>query len=169
MDFAPYQDQNPETVRALSPPPAGRTKSASPSPRSSLEQARRQNQTRNIGTAAVASPRESSFAGVAQDSYFVGQPHQQQQPYRGRTGDNGGVGSGEERGWGNPLGSPGADGARSGWGAGLLGGSGREDVDLFETSLGIRLDYEACLAYLILPPAGGVLLLMLEHRSDYVR
>jgi len=48
-------------------------------------------------------------------------------------------------------------------------GGGREDVDMFETRLGLRMDYEACLAYLLLPPAGGVLLLMLEHRSDYVR
>lgn len=39
----------------------------------------------------------------------------------------------------------------------------------FETSLPIRLDYEACLAYLLLPPAGGVLLLVLERKSDYVR
>lgn len=39
----------------------------------------------------------------------------------------------------------------------------------FETSLPIRLDYEACLAYLLLPPAGGVLLLVVEHKSDYVR
>jgi len=31
------------------------------------------------------------------------------------------------------------------------------------------LDYEACLAYLLLPPAGGVLLLVLEQKSDYVR
>jgi uncharacterized membrane protein len=35
--------------------------------------------------------------------------------------------------------------------------------------LPIRLDYEACLAYLLLPPAGGVLLLVLEQKSDYVR
>ena len=42
-------------------------------------------------------------------------------------------------------------------------------MDLFETSLPIRLDYEAMLAYLLLPPAGGVLLLVLEHKSDYVR
>lgn len=48
-------------------------------------------------------------------------------------------------------------------------GNPREDVDMFETRLGIRMDYEACLAYLLLPPAGGVLLLILEHRSDYVR
>lgn len=31
------------------------------------------------------------------------------------------------------------------------------------------MDYEACLAYLLLPPAGGVMLLVLEHQSDYVR
>lgn len=48
-------------------------------------------------------------------------------------------------------------------------GRPREDIDLFTTSLGWRLDYEACLAYLLLPPAGGVLLLVLEHQSDYVR
>lgn len=50
-----------------------------------------------------------------------------------------------------------------------FGRGGREDVDMFTTSLGWRLDYEACLAYLLLPPAGGVLLLVLEHQSDYVR
>ncbi|KAF2016084.1 hypothetical protein BU24DRAFT_450686 [Aaosphaeria arxii CBS 175.79] len=48
-------------------------------------------------------------------------------------------------------------------------GGGREDVDMFETRLGLRMDYEACLAYLLLPPAGGVMLLVLEHKSDYVR
>ena len=55
---------------------------------------------------------------------------------------------------------------------GFSGGSGengRLDVHLFETSLPLRLDYEACLAYLLLPPAGGVLLLLVEHKSDYVR
>lgn len=60
---------------------------------------------------------------------------------------------------------------RVSWNAvpGGFGGGGREDVDMFETRLGLRMDYEACLAYLLLPPAGGVLLLVLEHRSDYVR
>jgi uncharacterized membrane protein len=48
-------------------------------------------------------------------------------------------------------------------------GRSREDVDMFTTSLGWRLDYEACLAYLLLPPAGGVFLLVMEHQSDYVR
>jgi len=33
----------------------------------------------------------------------------------------------------------------------------------------MRLDYEACLAYLLLPPAGGALLLVFERKSDYVR
>lgn len=47
--------------------------------------------------------------------------------------------------------------------------SGRLDVNLFETSLPLRLDYEAMLAYLLLPPAGGVFLLVMEHKSDYVR
>lgn len=42
-------------------------------------------------------------------------------------------------------------------------------MDPFETRLGIRMDYEACLAYLALPPAGGVVLLVFEHKSDYVR
>lgn len=32
-----------------------------------------------------------------------------------------------------------------------------------------RLDYEAMLAYTALPPVGSVLLLILEHKSDYVR
>lgn len=47
--------------------------------------------------------------------------------------------------------------------------SGRLHVNLFETSLPMRLDYEAVVAYLLLPPAGGVLLLLMEHKSDYVR
>ncbi|KAL5615682.1 uncharacterized protein BROUX77_001519 [Berkeleyomyces rouxiae] len=51
---------------------------------------------------------------------------------------------------------PGADGSR-------------EVLVEFETSLGIRLDYEACLAYILLPPAGAVILLAVERKSDYVR
>lgn len=55
--------------------------------------------------------------------------------------------------------------------AGFGGGFGgrREEMDPFETSLGVRMDYEACLAYLLLPPAAGVVLLVFEHKSDYVR
>lgn len=45
----------------------------------------------------------------------------------------------------------------------------REGINEFDTSLGIRLDYEACLAYLACPPLGAILLLILERKSDYVR
>ena len=45
----------------------------------------------------------------------------------------------------------------------------REDVDPFQTGLGFGPGWEAGAAYLMLPPAGTVALLMLEHRSDYVR
>ncbi|CCU75469.1 UPF0132 domain protein, TIC20 superfamily [Blumeria hordei DH14] len=47
--------------------------------------------------------------------------------------------------------------------------SGRNRLHEFETSLPIRLDHEACLAYLLLPPVGGFLLLIFEQQSDYVR
>lgn len=55
---------------------------------------------------------------------------------------------------------------------GGFGSVGRGEVrglDVFATSLPLRLDYEACLAYLLLPPAGGAFLLLFEHKSDYVR
>lgn len=45
----------------------------------------------------------------------------------------------------------------------------REGVSEFDTSLGFRLDYEACAAYLLSPPLGAILLLILERNSDYVR
>lgn len=43
------------------------------------------------------------------------------------------------------------------------------EVSEFDTSLGMRLDYEACLAYLAFPPIGAIVLLILERNSDYVR
>lgn len=46
---------------------------------------------------------------------------------------------------------------------------GRLSLGAFETSLPLRVDYEAMLAYLLLPPAGGLFLLLVEHKSDYVR
>lgn len=49
------------------------------------------------------------------------------------------------------------------------GGSALDAVSQYETSLPIRLDFEAAMAYVLLPPVGGVLLLILEHKSDYVR
>ncbi|UKZ61728.1 uncharacterized protein TrAtP1_002985 [Trichoderma atroviride] len=43
------------------------------------------------------------------------------------------------------------------------------EISEFDTSLGLRLDYEASLAYLAFPPIGAVILLILERNSDYVR
>jgi hypothetical protein len=55
----------------------------------------------------------------------------------------------------------------TGYGRDLEGG--HVSLGAFETSLPIRMDIEAALAYLLLPPAGGVFLLLTEHKSDYVR
>lgn len=60
-------------------------------------------------------------------------------------------------------------GARLGDVAGGYFGAEREGLNEFDTSLGIRLDYEACAAYLALPPVGAIVLLVLERKSDYVR
>lgn len=46
---------------------------------------------------------------------------------------------------------------------------GNVSLGAFETSLPIPMNIEAMLAYLLLPPAGGVFLLLAEHKSDYVR
>ncbi|KAG6003251.1 hypothetical protein E4U21_002234 [Claviceps maximensis] len=43
------------------------------------------------------------------------------------------------------------------------------EISEFDTSLGLRLDHEACFAYLALPPLGSIVLLILERNSDYVR
>ncbi|KAL2364959.1 hypothetical protein RJZ56_002107 [Blastomyces dermatitidis] len=58
-------------------------------------------------------------------------------------------------------------GGDTGFGRDVEGG--RLSLGAFETSLPIRMDFEAMLAYLLLPPAGGVFLLLVEHKSDYVR
>lgn len=42
-------------------------------------------------------------------------------------------------------------------------------VSEFDTSLGVRLDYEAAACYLALPPLGSIVLLIFERKSDYVR
>ena len=55
----------------------------------------------------------------------------------------------------------------AGFGNGL--GADERNPDPFSTSLPMRLEIEASLAYLGLPPAGGAILLMMEHKNDYVR
>ncbi|KAF1978358.1 hypothetical protein BU23DRAFT_563971 [Bimuria novae-zelandiae CBS 107.79] len=90
-------------------------------------------------TAGIASP--TAQASYQQRDYFSGSPDEDVEEQRSR----------ERVAWNAPLGGP------------------REDVDMFTTSIGLRMDYAACLAYLLLPPAGPVALLVFEHRSDYVR
>ncbi|KAF4962076.1 hypothetical protein FSARC_9810 [Fusarium sarcochroum] len=80
-----------------------------------------------------------------------------------------------QRGWG------GFDGQSAGWAAispdsRAFGGSSTmpgafpvAEVSEFDTSLGMRLDYEACLAYAAFPPLGAIILLIVERNSDYVR
>lgn len=126
MDFAPYQDQSPETTRAFSPPPAEGRRSFSPRIRSPPPLS---GNAPKPSFNPWAPADESASAGFGNSA----------SPYR-----NGGTGATDLE-------------------------SGRERLNEFETSLPIRLDYEACLAYLLLPPAGGVLLLIMEHKSDYVR
>ncbi|KAJ4174501.1 hypothetical protein NW754_004920 [Fusarium falciforme] len=80
-----------------------------------------------------------------------------------------------QRGWG------GFDGQSAGWAAispdnrafgsssTMPGAYPAAEVSEFDTSLGMRLDYEACLAYVAFPPLGAIILLILERNSDYVR
>ncbi|KAI1179370.1 hypothetical protein F4777DRAFT_473456 [Nemania sp. FL0916] len=69
----------------------------------------------------------------------------------------------DEDGLGN-VGGMGGDGM-------MGGGRGRagDFVSEFDTSIGLRLDYEAVLAYIGIPPLGAIVLLILERKSDYVR
>ncbi|PBP24717.1 UPF0132 domain protein [Diplocarpon rosae] len=126
MDFAPYQDQNPETHRALSPPLEGRRSFSPKGGRRSFSPAHPPPANAPRPIANQWAPRASIDEAISP-----------------QVGGN--VNSG------------------------LDVEAGRGRLDEFETSLPIRLDFEACLAYLLLPPAGGVLLLLFEQKSDYVR
>lgn len=154
MNFAPYQSSPPESERAKSPPL--RSPTASPNPgqqRSGVQQPQPQ---RKIGSfadhedpwaaaRAQALPSPSQYYDEETEGYTDG--------YTDLEGGRGPprndyIGSDALRG---------GDVTHSGGG------------NIFETSLNISLHIEAPLAYLLLPPAGGVVLLLFEHKSDYVR
>lgn len=147
MNFAPYQDDSPEVERALSPPPpfsadpTNRTKSPSSQTQYNNNN-NRQQQQRQTPPPYQASP----------SSHF----------YNPSNGGYGYQESAATSSWTDPE-SQQQHHNRSGY------GGARADLDAFETSLPLRVDYEAMLAYLLLPPAGGVFLLLFEHKSDYVR
>ncbi|KAI1430404.1 hypothetical protein F5Y12DRAFT_709422 [Xylaria sp. FL1777] len=109
------------------------------SPRASLDQRR------------SFSPSQRNFAAYSPP------PLQHPQPQRSWH-----AGYASEEGFGN--------GINTGTSAGGIGlGGNGEFVSEFDTSLGLRLDYEAVLAYIGLPPLGAIILLILERKSDYVR
>ena len=146
MNFAPYQPSPPETQRQLSPPPS----SVTASPRQSVDN--------NVG--------RRSFSPIQR---LTPPPLQHPQPQRQ-------WGAAAAAAQNLPLPTSfanfgGGGGGACGSDSGLVGGvSGyRDGVSEFDTSFGIRLDYEACLAYLAVPPLGAVFLLILERKSDYVR
>lgn len=136
-------DTSPDTTRALSPPtsPTGNAPSAwgRPSPHNSPP--------------ARNSPKPSPPTR-----------HSRQQFSGGFSNYFGGDSTYEPIGGGSNTAGGGNPDVEMGRRAG-----GREALNDFETSLPLRLDYEACLAYLFLPPVGGVLLLVTEWKSDYVR
>ena len=144
MNFAPYQSSPPESERAKSPPPA-RSPTASPKPQHS-----RQN-SRNIASIADQSDPWAAARNqrLPNPSAYEDLDGEGPQPYNTRYNDY--------------IGSSALEGG------GATTSNYREGISVFETSLGLPLNIEAALAYLLLPPAGGVVLLLFEHKSDYVR
>ncbi|RPB23645.1 hypothetical protein L211DRAFT_838500 [Terfezia boudieri ATCC MYA-4762] len=141
MDFAPYQSSPPETTRK------SLTLTRPPSTPSYFKPS---SAYTSPPTTRPYSPMPSSTSPPPPSSPPWGTP--------GRTSPLG-------RGGYTPGGTE-----SSGFRVNLGGfGSARDVVEQFETSLPLRLDYEAMLAYLLLPPTGAVLLLILEYKSDYVR
>lgn len=149
MNFAPYQSSPPESERAKSPPLSPRPQRGIPA------------HSRNISSVA---DREDPWAAARHQR--LPSPSQ----YHDSDNDNGEGGHDSYRDLEGPrapfyndyIGNA----ALEGGGATTRGYGGR---GIFETSLGLNLGVEAALAYLLLPPAGGVVLLLFEHKSDYVR
>ena len=162
MDFAPYQAAPPEHGRTISPP------DSNSSPRTSWEHGRRSSYSPGGGNKYQQRPAQVSPP-----------PLLHPQPHRAWSGEgisryqSPGVTPGATNGVGSAIGL-GSNGSGGGVGGGMgeyfnALGAREGMVSEFDTSLGLRLDYEACLAYLAVPPLGAILLLILERKSDYVR
>ena len=144
VNFAPYQSSPPEHDRVRSPPL--RSPTTSPNPQQQQQRAIGNVADRDDPWAAARAQRLPSPSrytddeeGAVADSY---------QDIEGQRFRNDYIGSDALQGGGVTY-----------------NGSG----SVFETSLGLPLNIEAMLAYLVLPPCGGVVLLLFEHKSDYVR
>lgn len=151
MNFAPYQSSPPESIRAKSPPPL-RSPPASPRPRPA-------NPTRNIS--AVASDTTDPWAAA----------RNQRLPSPSRYVDDVESQGGYEdlEAGPRPLNHDRYNDYIMPAQSNYQTRHPQGDADLFTTSLGLPLHIEAPLAYLIFPPAAGVVLLLFEHKSDYVR
>ena len=152
MNFAPYQSSPPESTRAFSPPP--RSPAASPNP-SSRPQARQISSVAGTTDPWAAARHGRSELPLPSPSQFA-------------DGQNEGGGGGGA-GYYEDIEGQRADESYFTSHGGNGTSSAGQGTDVFETSLGFRMEIEACLAYLLLPPAGGVILLLFEHKSDYVR
>ncbi|KAF5674311.1 UPF0132 domain-containing protein [Fusarium heterosporum] len=108
----------------------------------------------------IASPRQSYDARRSFSPAASPPPLQHPQPQRGWSNFDG-----QSVGWAAISPDNRAFGASST----MPGAFPAAEVSEFDTSLGMRLDYEACLAYLAFPPLGAIVLLILERNSDYVR
>ncbi|KAK0620003.1 hypothetical protein B0T14DRAFT_432870 [Immersiella caudata] len=144
MDFAPYQSSPPEHGRTISPV------DGAASPRTSYDARRSYSPNYPQRPSQVSPP-----------------PLQHPQPQRAWSGDA----VRDTGGYQSPSAAVLGNSGSGGWGGDYFGALGAREgmVSEFDTSLGLRLDYEACLAYLALPPLGAILLLILERKSDYVR
>ncbi|PNP59566.1 hypothetical protein THARTR1_00739 [Trichoderma harzianum] len=130
MDFAPYQSSPPEHAR-----------SPMSSPRASADISRRPFSPSAIASSARSPP-----------------PLQHPQPQRAWSGDLDGAASAHGALSGSGLWGFGGGSGSAGGGTPLPGAYPAE-ISEFDTSLGLRLDYEACLAYLAFPPVGASALL----------
>lgn len=163
MDFAPYQSSPPENTRSPS-------NSTTASPRTSLDNTRR-----------------SAFSPSGAVGGYQHRPSQQSsppplqhpQPQRAWSGEHVGryqsplasnVWTSSSHDDLDQQGRTATTTTTTGMGEYFSALGAREGmVSEFDTSLGLRLDYEACLAYLVSPPLGAIFLLIMERKSDYVR
>lgn len=139
MNFAPYQSSPPESTRALSPPLRSPTASPTASPKPQQPKPQR---------TASAADREDPWAAARAQHLPSPSQYQDEEPYTDLEPGPRGNDYLDNRGGGHTF----------------TGGA-----SVFETSLGLSLALEASAAYVLLPPAAGVALLLLEHKSDYVR
>ncbi|KEY69855.1 hypothetical protein S7711_08996 [Stachybotrys chartarum IBT 7711] len=109
----------------------------------------------------IASPRVSSDLRRPFSPATSPPPIQHPQPQRGWSGFDGQTSTWNAAASSSPFAGPPS--------SSMPGSYPVAEVSEFDTSLGLRLDYEACLAYLAFPPLGAIILLVLERNSDYVR